>query len=40
LQDQQLGGVLMWVPGTLAFLAAALRSLLRSQIWVEGRAAR
>lgn len=30
LQDQQLGGTLMWVPGTLVFLAAAMRSLLRS----------
>jgi putative membrane protein len=27
LQDQQLGGVLMWVPGMVFFLWAALRSL-------------
>ena len=29
LQDQQLGGVLMWVPGIVLFLWAALRSLRR-----------
>jgi len=29
LQDQQLGGVLMWVPGIALFLWAALRSLSR-----------
>jgi len=27
LQDQQLGGVIMWVPGILLFLWAAIRSL-------------
>jgi putative membrane protein len=27
LQDQQLGGTLMWVPGILLFLWAAIRSL-------------
>ena len=31
LQDQQLGGVFMWVPGILLFLWAALRSL--SRLW-------
>ena len=29
LQDQQLGGILMWVPGILLFLWAAIRSLRR-----------
>lgn len=29
LQDQQLGGAIMWVPGCLAFLAAAMWTLLR-----------
>jgi cytochrome c oxidase assembly factor CtaG len=24
LEDQQLGGLIMWVPGTLAYLAAGL----------------
>ena len=33
LQDQQLGGVLMWVPGMLLFLWTALRSLWR--LWSE-----
>ncbi|WP_221766432.1 cytochrome c oxidase assembly protein [Sphingomonas ginkgonis] len=28
LADQQLGGAIMWVPGGIAFLAVALRSLL------------
>jgi len=31
LQDQQLGGTLMWVPGIVLFLFAALRSL--SRLW-------
>jgi putative membrane protein len=31
LQDQQLGGTLMWVPGVALFLWAALRSLER--VW-------
>ena len=30
LQDQQLGGTIMWVPGVLVFLWVALRSVLRS----------
>ncbi len=29
LQDQQLGGVLMWVPGMVLFLWASIRSLRR-----------
>jgi putative membrane protein len=29
LQDQQLGGVFMWVPGTALFLWVALRSITR-----------
>lgn len=29
LQDQQLGGVFMWVPGSLLFLWAAIRSIAR-----------
>jgi len=31
LQDQQIGGLIMWVPGILLFLWAALRSL--SRLW-------
>jgi putative membrane protein len=31
LQDQQLGGVLMWVPGMLLFLWVSLRSV--RQLW-------
>lgn len=31
LRDQQLGGILMWVPGIALFLCAAIRSL--SRIW-------
>jgi putative membrane protein len=31
LQDQQLGGVFMWVPGTALFLWVALRSVMR--VW-------
>ncbi len=31
LRDQQLGGTLMWVPGIVLFLFAALRSL--SRLW-------
>jgi putative membrane protein len=31
LQDQQLGGTIMWVPGMALFLWAALRSLRR--VW-------
>jgi putative membrane protein len=40
LQDQQLGGVFMWVPGILLFLWAALRSLerLRGSLEQLGRA--
>jgi putative membrane protein len=33
LQDQQLGGVVMWVPGILLFLWAGVRSLRR--LWEE-----
>lgn len=33
LQDQQLGGVIMWVPGTLLFLWASVRSLRR--LWTH-----
>jgi putative membrane protein len=29
LQDQQLGGVIMWVPGMVLFLWASIRSLRR-----------
>ncbi|MBV8910632.1 MAG: cytochrome c oxidase assembly protein [Gammaproteobacteria bacterium] len=35
LQDQQLGGVLMWVPGIALFLWAALRSLGRLRTTLE-----
>jgi putative membrane protein len=35
LQDQQLGGTLMWVPGILLFLWAALRSLRRLWDFLE-----
>jgi putative membrane protein len=31
LQDQQLGGTLMWVPGVLLFLWAAIRSI--DRLW-------
>jgi putative membrane protein len=31
LQDQQLGGAVMWVPGILLFLATAMRSM--SRLW-------
>jgi len=40
LQDQQLGGTLMWVPGIVLFLFAALRSL--NRLWTvlnEGKPA-
>jgi putative membrane protein len=36
LEDQQLGGALMWVPGIVLFLLTSLRSLQR--LW--GRLAR
>ncbi len=36
LQDQQLGGIFMWVPGISLFLWAALRSLGRIWSAVEG----
>jgi putative membrane protein len=36
LQDQQLGGTLMWVPGILLFLWVALRSLQRLWNTLEG----
>lgn len=35
LQDQQLGGVLMWVPGIALFLWAALRTLGRIRLTLE-----
>ncbi|WP_135466327.1 cytochrome c oxidase assembly protein [Crenalkalicoccus roseus] len=38
LQDQQLGGLLMWVPGSLAFLLAGLGGLLRLLAPASGRA--
>ncbi len=36
MQDQQLGGTLMWVPGILLFLWAAIRSLRRLWRALEG----
>ena len=36
LQDQQLGGTLMWVPGVVLFLGAAIRSLHRLWRTLEG----
>jgi putative membrane protein len=33
LRDQQLGGVIMWVPGIILFLWAALRSL--GRVWIN-----
>jgi len=36
LQDQQLGGTLMWVPGILLFLWAAIRSLHTAWNMLEG----
>jgi putative membrane protein len=38
LEDQQLGGVLMWVPGIALFLWGALRTLDRLRIALEDRA--
>lgn len=35
LQDQQLGGLLMWVPSGVIFLAAACRSFLLMHSWLE-----
>jgi putative membrane protein len=35
LQDQQLGGVFMWVPGTALFLSVALRSVVRLWTGIE-----
>lgn len=35
LQDQQLGGVIMWVPSGVIFLAAASRSFLSMYRWLE-----
>ena len=35
LEDQQLGGILMWVPSGLIFLAAAARSFLMMHEWLE-----
>jgi putative membrane protein len=36
LEDQQLGGVFMWVPGIALFLWAGLRSLERMRLSLEG----
>lgn len=36
LQDQQLGGTLMWVPGVVLFLGVAIRSLRRLWRTLEG----
>jgi putative membrane protein len=36
LEDQQLGGVLMWVPGIIIFLWVALRSLARLWAALDG----
>lgn len=36
LQDQQLGGFIMWVPGLLLFLWTAMRSLRRLFVVLEG----
>jgi putative membrane protein len=38
LEDQQLGGVLMWVPGIALFLWAALRALNRMRVSLEDAA--
>ena len=35
LEDQQLGGILMWVPSGVIFLAAAARSFLFANDWLE-----
>lgn len=35
LEDQQLGGILMWVPSGLVFLAAATRSFMLMHNWLE-----
>ena len=40
LQDQQLGGVVMWVPAGVIFLAAASRSFLLMHSWLEQPAMR
>ena len=40
LEDQQLGGILMWVPGCLVFLAFALLALLPALSETETRAYR
>lgn len=37
MQDQQLGGVLMWLPGMVLFLWASLQSLHRLRHWLEDR---
>ena len=39
LQDQQLGGLIMWVPSGVIFLAAAARSFLFMHAWLERPAA-
>lgn len=40
LEDQQLGGALMWVPGGVFFLCAAVRSLLLLRRALDGAPAR
>jgi putative membrane protein len=40
LQDQQLGGVIMWIPSGVIFLAAASRSFLLMHKWLEQPAMR
>ena len=40
LEDQQLGGALMWVPGSVFFLWAAIRSLLSLRRVLDGAPAR
>jgi putative membrane protein len=39
LQDQQLGGIIMWVPSGVIFLAAATRSFVLMHSWLERAAA-
>jgi len=40
LQDQQLGGVIMWVPSGVVFLAAMTRSMMLMHNWLEQPATR
>jgi putative membrane protein len=39
LEDQQLGGIIMWVPSGIIFLAAAARSFVLMHNWLERPAA-